>query len=47
MPSERGGLLLMRVAAQDENGNSALHYAAQNGNLNMIEYLVTVDFVQV
>lgn len=37
---EEGGPLLLRLTAVDENGNSALHTAAELGYRDIVEYLL-------
>lgn len=41
MPVEKGGLLLLRFTACNKEGKSALHLAAENGHIAIVEYLLS------
>lgn len=41
LPVEKGGLLLLRLIARDESGNSALDLATKYGHKDIVKYLNT------
>lgn len=41
MPVEKGGLLLLRFTARNKEGKSALHLAAENGHIAIVECLLS------